>query len=113
MTQTLKAHLSVLAVTAGIAGCAGPEPTRADLDLDTDTAPLVGRLVMQERVVDLTVNAFADAPSGTGVVPVSSTAKVIADIDLRVAPGAETPGPQVRPDADTDDRDRRDLRRRR
>jgi len=60
---------------------AGTQP-----DSDRDTAPLVGRLQLQDRIIDLTVNAFADTPDGTGgpgVVPTRSYARVMADCQLR------------------------------
>jgi hypothetical protein len=57
--------------------------SRGDASDMASGAPLVGRLQYQDRMVDLTVDAFADGPSGSAVDP-SSYAKVIADIDSDV-----------------------------
>jgi hypothetical protein len=44
-----------------------------------DGEPIVGRLQFQDRLVDLTVDSFADGPQA---VPSGSFAEVMADIDL-------------------------------
>lgn len=47
--------------------------------LVTDSGePIVGRLQFQDRLVDLTVESFADGPQA---VPRNSVAEVMADID--------------------------------
>lgn len=62
--------------------------------LVTDSGePLVGRLQFHDRLVDLTVESFADGPQA---VPRNSVAEVMADIDLSRRERAEP--------ADDDDR---------
>jgi hypothetical protein len=87
-TQALSIRLSVLAVTASLSGlsCQSPEGTSDAVPPPVDPAPVIGRLQLPDRVVDLTVNAFSDVPGG--VVPTGSYARVIADIivDERKSP---------------------------
>lgn len=102
-------------------------------------APLVGRLQYHDRVVDLTVDAFADGPNGAAVDPSSyaklstsqlsnsqlSTSKVMADIDRygrESLTGKNVRGSRTDEDARSDvdspafapnESDRLDFRRRR
>ncbi|MET0385356.1 MAG: hypothetical protein ABW321_05325 [Polyangiales bacterium] len=85
MTQSLHIHWSVLAVAASmigsvcITGCRPPEDDVGPPATEApDGAPVIGKLQLQERVIDLTIHAFSDAPDG---VPETATAKVMADVD--------------------------------
>jgi hypothetical protein len=60
----------------GLAGCAPIESSEPTGD------PVVGRLKFNDRVVDLTPEAFADGPNA---VPKNAIGQIIADIDLREA----------------------------
>lgn len=73
------------AVLAGLAlssGCLDMRDasTGTQPDGEADTAPVVGRLQMHDRTVDLTVHAFADTP---GAIPTRSYARVMADCQVR------------------------------
>jgi hypothetical protein len=111
MTQTLRIHLSVLAVTASAAaissGCQGPEDsTPRALAESAPVAPIVGKLQMQDHVIDLTVNAFSDSP---GAVPTGSFARVMADTNVRPARERDS---ETRERPDRGERDRFDGLRR-
>jgi hypothetical protein len=61
----------------GLAGCAPIESGEPTGD------PVIGRLKFNDRVVDLTPEAFADGPNA---VPRNAIGQIIADIDLRETP---------------------------
>ena len=66
--------------------------------LVTDSGePLVGRLQFQDRLVDLTVDSFADGPQA---VPRNSVAEIMADID----PSSRRERAEPAHDDDDDDR---------
>ena len=100
--QTSRIALSALAISAS-AACQPPE---AEPSAAATGAPVVGRLITRDGVIDLTVHAFADSQ---GPVPTSSYARLIADVDegsvkdARVAPPRPT-GPGTRDASDEPER---------
>jgi hypothetical protein len=81
-----------------LAGCApieNGEPTGE---------PVVGRLQFNDRIVDLTPDAFADGPNA---VPRDAIGHIIADIDLRETPLDATGETKKRGSAFDDDGDER------
>jgi hypothetical protein len=101
------------AVVAGLclsAGCLDMRESSAGTQPDgaPETAPVIGRLQMQDRTIDLTVSSFADAPGagpGQGVVPTRSYARVMADCQVRDR--AQTRDESARPHALSIDHDER------
>lgn len=74
-----------------LAACREPE---GDLDSEPGDTPVVGKLQFQDRVVDLTLEAFSDDPNAAGV-PKNARANVMADI---IAPKPErgaNPNPEL------------------
>ena len=73
----------VSALTLGGLGCLPPD---SGTSTSGDGEPVVGKLKVNDRVVNLTPEAFADETHG---VPREATAKIIADIDVDKRQGAE------------------------
>jgi hypothetical protein len=59
-----------------LGGCRGPA---AEVEPEPGEPPVVGKLQFQDRVVDLTLEAFSDDPNAAGV-PKDARANVMADI---------------------------------
>jgi hypothetical protein len=90
------------------AGCLDMRDSSAVTQPDGEpaTAPVIGRLQMQDRMIDLTINSFADTAGGPNQaqVPTRSYARVMADCQVRDR--AQTYDERAR---STDHDDRNDL----
>jgi len=97
--QTSRIALSALAISAS-AACQPPDAEPAS----ASAAPVVGRLITRDGVIDLNVHAFADAH---GPVPTGSYARLMADVDKGSATDARTrnqaPHPGARAPASDED----------
>jgi hypothetical protein len=71
MTHPMRIACATLAVVA----CVSCQPP--DTDTPTTTRPVVGRLRLHDRVLDLTVDAFGTGPNA---VPSHAYANVMADV---------------------------------
>jgi len=91
----MRSHLWLSSLTFATcvvcAGCRPPEDNYGNATDAPSSAPLVGRLQMQDRVVDLTVDAFGETPDA---VPNRAYARVIADIDLPSVHEAQSDRPR-------------------
>lgn len=72
-------HYSVLFGYVLIAVLCACRPPAADIEPEPGEPPVVGKLQFQDRVVDLTLEAFSDDPNSDGV-PNNARANVMADI---------------------------------
>ncbi|HKU41549.1 MAG TPA: hypothetical protein VJR89_25505 [Polyangiales bacterium] len=77
--------ISTLSLLLVAAACRGPAEEPAETD-----EPVVGRLQFQDRIVDLTMSAFSDAPDS---VPKSSVAVIMADVEVE-KPDSDTHAPK-------------------
>jgi hypothetical protein len=66
--------LTLPALALAAAGCLPPDFERAE-----SGAPVIGRLQFQDRLVNLTVESFADGPTA---VPREAQATIMADVEL-------------------------------
>jgi hypothetical protein len=81
MTHPMRIACASLAVVACVS-CQPPET-----DIPTTAAPVVGRLRLHDRVLDLTVDSFGTGPNA---VPSHAYANVMADV-AATKPQPETP----------------------
>ena len=89
MTHPMRIACATLAVVACVS-CQPPES-----DVQPESRPIVGRLQLHDRVLDLTVDAFG---SGPNAVPSQSYANIMADVVVT----------KPEPARDQDRQDRRD-----